>query len=62
MRSERAVQEAALTAARFVTKARGGGPVVQEDGRGPYNIKPENLGVVTEKKTTQARKEKNKKK
>ena len=33
-----------------------------EDGRGPYNIKPENLGVVTKKKTTQARKEKNKKK
>ena len=34
-----------------------------EDGRGPYKIKPENLGVVTEKQTTQAKKkEKNKKK
>ena len=27
-----------------------------EDGRGPYKIKPENLGVVTEKKRTQAKK------
>ena len=33
-----------------------------EDGRGPYKIKPGNLGVETEKKTTQAKKKKEEKK